>query len=260
MSWATQWLVCGPTLKRVRTLGILGLILGLGACTAQPGEDYGLDGKKLSSLQATLWTDPLGCQHWIADDLAEGYMSARRNRDGSPICPGGRASSNVLDTLPRLSLEMSTWTDAKGCQHWVRDDGGEGFMSERLDRQGRPVCPGAVQPEATRTITLAADALFDTDKSNLRPEAIAELTEFGSKMRQLGKSKVYIVGHTDSRASDSYNQSLSERRANSVAGYLNANYGIVAQTQGRGESEPVASNDTRDGRQANRRVTISILD
>jgi outer membrane protein OmpA-like peptidoglycan-associated protein len=233
---------------------------GLGACAAQPGEDYGLDGKKLSTLTATLWTDPLGCQHWIIDDLAEGYLAARRKRDGRPVCPGGRANSNVLSNLPRLSLEMGLWTDPNGCQHWVRDDGGEGFMSQRLDRSGRPVCPGASQSAPSQTITLAADALFDTDEAVLRPSAVSELTEFGQKMKQLGKSNVLIVGHTDSRASEQYNQRLSERRAQSVAAFLKQNFGITAQTRGRGELEPVASNDTPDGRQANRRVAISILD
>ncbi len=239
-------------------LGLLTIVLG--ACAAQPGEDYGLDGKKLSNIPATLWTDPLGCHHWIADDLAEGYMTTRLGRDGKPVCPGGRANSNVLNALPRLSLEMGLWTDPNGCQHWVRDDGGEGFMSQRLDRRGRPVCPGASQGAPSQTITLAADALFDTDEAVLRPSAVAELNAFGQKMKQLGKSKVLIVGHTDSRASESYNQQLSERRSQSVAAFLSQNYGITAQTKGRGELEPVASNDTPDGRQANRRVAISILD
>lgn len=231
----------------------------LAACAAEPGRDYGLDGKKLSSLQATLWTDPLGCQHWLADDLSEGYMSTRLNRDGTPACPSPN-SRTVLASLPQLQMEMSIWTDPHGCQHWVRDDGAEGFMTQRLDRQGRPVCPGARQPAPSTTITLAADALFDTDKAALRPEAIAELKEFGQKMQGLGKRSVFIIGHTDSRAAVRYNQRLSERRAAAVAAYLKENFAIVSQTEGRGEREPVASNDTQEGRQANRRVAISILD
>ena len=237
----------------------LGLAALLGACAAQPGEDYGIDGKKLTELKATIWTDPLGCEHWVADDLSEGYMTARRNRDGTPRCPNPASSRSVFATLPVLKLEMSLWTDARGCQHWVRDDGAEGFMSERLDRLGRPVCPGAPQPARTETITLAADALFDTDESVLRPTAIEELNEFGAQMQRLRKTRVYVVGHTDSRASDAYNQALSERRATSVATYLNQQFGIVAQTVGKGETQPIASNATPEGRQANRRVSISIL-
>ena len=184
-------------------------------------------------------------------------MSARRDRSGKPICRGG---SRDLSGVPVSSLTATIWTDPRGCEHWAIDDGGEGLLSERLARDGTPVCPGAKKPEPPQTITLAADALFDTDKSNLRPEAVAELNDFGSKMNRLGKERVFIVGHTDSRASDAYNQALSERRAASVAAYLEQNYGVISQTEGRGEREPVGDNSTRDGRQANRRVEITLLD
>ncbi len=133
-------------------------------------------------------------------------------------------------------------------------------MSQRLDRQGRPVCPGAAQPAPAQTFTLNADALFDTDKAILRPEAVAELNDFGAKARELGKNLIYVVGHTDSRASDAYNLALSERRARAVATYLQQNFGLTPQIAGRGESEPVATNDTAEGRQANRRVEITLLD
>lgn len=241
----------------IRAACVLGLA-SIAACTAQPGEDYGFDSKKLDNLAAATWTDPNGCQHWVIDDGVEGYLTPRLGRDGRPVCP--RVTSVGNAGVPRVTLNVTTWTDPNGCQHWATDGGGEGFMSPRLHRDGRPVCPGAKQPAPPQTITLAADALFDTDKSNLRPRAIAELDDFGTKMRQLGKKRVYVVGHTDSRASDAYNQALSERRARAVAAYLEKNFGIVSQTEGRGESEPVAGNDTRDGRQANRRVEITLLD
>ena len=82
---------------------------------------------------------------------------------------------------------------------------------------------------------MAADALFDTDSAVLRPTAIAELNAFGEKMQRLGKRRVYITGHTDSRASDSYNQRLSERRAAAVSAYLEKTFGIIGQTEGKGE-------------------------
>ena len=69
---------------------------------------------------------------------------------------------------------------------------------------------------------------------------------------------VHVIGHTDSTGSDSYNQGLSERRASSVKTYL-ASHGVNGErvlTVGKGESEPVASNATSDGRQMNRRVEI----
>ncbi|MFK7945496.1 MAG: OmpA family protein [Paracoccaceae bacterium] len=163
--------------------------------------------------------------------------------------------------MPRFTQEAVLWTDRLGCQHWIADHGGPGFLSARLDRQGRPVCPGQQAPtEQPRSITLDADALFDTNKSDLRPEAIAELNDFGTKARQLGKTRIRVEGHTDSRASDAYNQALSERRAESVANYLGRNFGINAETRGYGETSPVAPNSTAEGRQANRRVDIILLD
>lgn len=241
----------------IRATGLM-CVLALGACTATPGEDYGFDSKKLTSLKGVIWTDPNGCEHWVIDDGVEGYMSARRDRSGKPICSGtGTGTAGI----PVIQAKATIWTDPRGCQHWTWDDGAEGFMTERLARDGTPVCPGVAKPVPQPTkITLAADALFDTDKSDLRPEAVAELNEFGSKMNALGKKRVFVIGHTDSRASEAYNQGLSERRAASVAKYLEQNYGIVSQTAGKGELEPVATNDTKEGRQANRRVEITLLD
>jgi outer membrane protein OmpA-like peptidoglycan-associated protein len=159
-----------------------------------------------------------------------------------------------------FTQDATLWTDPNGCQHWVSDHGLGGYMTQRLSREGKPVCPGAQPAPPPETITLNADALFDTDKSDLRPEAVAELNDFGAKAKQLGKQLIYVEGHTDSRASDAYNQALSERRAKSVAAYLEQNFGLTTQTAGKGESEPVASNDTSEGRQANRRVEITLLD
>jgi len=134
-------------------------------------------------------------------------------------------------------------------------------MSARLSRDGKPVCPGvAIPAPPPETITLSADAPFETDNADLRPEAVAELNGFSPRMRALGKTRVYIVGHTGSRASHACNQRLSKRRAASVARYPETNIGIVSQTEGRGEREPVATNDASEGRQPSRRVELSPLD
>ena len=232
-------------------------ILAASAVNAQ-----GLSGD-LDNLDPKIWVDPNGCQHWILDDGVEGYLTPRLNRDGTPQCPGVTQASfpNAQNNAPRFSQEVTLWTDRLGCQHWIADHGGPGYLSARLDLQGRPVCPGKQAPsEQPRAITLGADALFDTNKAELRPEAVAELNEFGAKARELGKKRIRVEGHTDSRASDAYNQDLSERRATSVANYLAQNYGLDVATRGFGESSPVAPNSTKEGRQRNRRVDIILLD
>lgn len=108
---------------------------------------------------------------------------------------------------------------------------------------------------------------FDTDKAFLRPQGKTELDSLAKQLMHAKskglitpKNKVVIMGHTDSRASHRYNQRLSERRAKSVAKYLN-NKGIPSTAMiaiGKGETRPVASNRTRAGMQENRRVEIHI--
>lgn len=119
--------------------------------------------------------------------------------------------------------------------------------------------PAPAAAPAPETITLSGDALFDFDKSNLRPDAVAALDTTVQKYKGASLQSMSIVGHTDSKGSDAYNQALSERRAASVRDYLVSQGldGSKISTSGRGESEPVATNDTADGRQQNRRVSIT---
>ncbi len=116
-------------------------------------------------------------------------------------------------------------------------------------------------------IELAADVLFDFDKANIREQAKDALKRAGEIIREKAKSTVRIEGHTDAKGSDSYNQKLSLRRANSVKVWLVQKEGLVKvqfSTTGFGAKNPVAPNtkpdgaDDPDGRQKNRRVEIII--
>lgn len=101
---------------------------------------------------------------------------------------------------------------------------------------------------------------FDTDKSTIRPDARVILDEAVSTLKAEGEVSIVVEGHTDSRASDTYNEALSERRAQAVADYLESR-GIAKsriQTEGFGESKPVATNDTAEGRAQNRRVELRV--
>jgi outer membrane protein OmpA-like peptidoglycan-associated protein len=87
------------------------------------------------------------------------------------------------------------------------------------------------------------------------------LTSVSKVLKEYDKTVVEVAGHTDSSGSDSYNQQLSERRAGSVAQYLQSQ-GVISQrliTVGMGESRPVADNNTADGKQLNRRVEITLV-
>ena len=108
-------------------------------------------------------------------------------------------------------------------------------------------------------ITLDSGVLFDVDKYDIRPEAEEVLKNLATVLKEAGVKNFEIDGHTDSDASDEHNQVLSENRANSVKNFL-ASQGVTAEitTKGYGESRPVASNDTAEGKQKNRRVEIII--
>lgn len=111
-----------------------------------------------------------------------------------------------------------------------------------------------------QTMSIAAHVLFDFDKSALRPDAVDVLSPLLQAMQSDSQLKAVIVGHTDNIGSEQYNLGLSERRAQAVADYLMEG-GIGAErlnVEGRGETEPVATNDTPEGRQENRRVDIVV--
>ena len=103
---------------------------------------------------------------------------------------------------------------------------------------------------------------FDFDKATLRKESIAELERLHKILTDNPKIKIKIGGHTDNVGSDAYNQQLSEKRAKAVVDWL-IQHGIDAsrlQYQGYGESVPIATNETEEGRQLNRRTEFEIID
>jgi OOP family OmpA-OmpF porin len=123
-----------------------------------------------------------------------------------------------------------------------------------------PAPPAPVPKAVSETVSLSAATLFDHDKADLKDTGKAKLDDFAARLSTLSTvDSVNIVGHTDSTGSDAYNQGLSMRRANSVKNYL-LDKGVsssVMSVSGMGESQPVASNATSEGRAQNRRVEVS---
>jgi len=123
-----------------------------------------------------------------------------------------------------------------------------------------PAKPAAPKP-VSQKVTMAADAHFDFDKSVLKPEGKAKLDDLVGKLKAVNLEVIIAIGHTDSIGSNAYNQKLSMRRANAVKAYL-VSKGIEANriyTEGKGETQPVASNKTKEGRAKNRRVEIEVV-
>lgn len=110
-------------------------------------------------------------------------------------------------------------------------------------------------------VTFDSGILFDFDSSDLRTEARVNLREFSESMTEFEESSILVVGHTDAKGSEEYNRKLSDRRSEAATNYI-MEHGIAADritSVGRGETEPVASNETEAGRQQNRRVEVAIF-
>ena len=121
--------------------------------------------------------------------------------------------------------------------------------------------PAALTAPAATKVTYAADTFFDFDKSVLKPAAKAKLDDLLDKIKSINLEVIIAIGHTDSVGSDEYNNKLSMRRSNAVKAYL-VSKGVDKTriyTEGKGESQPVADNKTKEGRAKNRRVEIEVV-
>lgn len=107
-------------------------------------------------------------------------------------------------------------------------------------------------------IGLSADNNFDTGISKVKPEAAELFDKISKELAKCDRTVVHVIGHTDSVGKPENNQKLSERRANAVAAILAAHGVKHIKKEGRGEREPIASNDTVEGKRENRRVEILV--
>ena len=139
-------------------------------------------------------------------------------------------------------------------------------IGHQMDKQAEELearVPGAVVERVGEGIhiTFPAGLLFDFDSHAIRPDAAAHLRQLALSLGEYPDTQLLIVGHTDSVGRDTYNHDLSVRRAESALNHLTAQ-GVSrqrVQASGRGEWEPLATNETAAGRQANRRVEVAIF-
>ena len=110
-------------------------------------------------------------------------------------------------------------------------------------------------------MSFQAETLFDFDKSVIKPAGKTALDGLVAELSKVNVETLIAVGHTDAVGTEAYNQALSLRRVEAVKAYL-VSKGVPAdqiKTEGKGESQPVASNQTREGRAQNRRVEIDVV-
>ena len=138
-------------------------------------------------------------------------------------------------------------------------------IGHQMDQQAKELqqnIPGATITRVGEgiAVTFPSGILYPFNSTEILPAGKDNLRQLATSLDKYPNSDILIVGHTDSVGTDAYNQDLSQRRALAASSYLQS-LGVPAsrlQTQGRGETEPIASNDTEDGRQRNRRVEIAI--
>jgi outer membrane protein OmpA-like peptidoglycan-associated protein len=138
-------------------------------------------------------------------------------------------------------------------------------IGHQMDQQAKELkqnIPGATVTRVGEgiAVTFASGLLYDFDSDIIRPTAADNLRALAASLGKYPNTDLLIVGHTDATGSDSYNQGLSQRRASSAANFL-IGEGVAPtrlRSTGRGESEPIASNDTESGQAQNRRVEVAI--
>ena len=184
-------------------------------------------------------------------------------------CPADEDLDMVLDGIDECpSTPIGAIVDDRGCP---MDSDGDGFL-DGIDRcPDTP--PGAEVDDRgcseiqvgiiIEGLLILQNVYFDHNQATLRYESEAVLMEVGLALVSVPDTRFEIRGYTDSVGAADYNQELSERRADTVRGFLIVNFPIEPrriEVVGYGEADPIATNDTPEGRQENRRVEFHSID
>lgn len=209
-------------------------------------------GKKLTALACVVTVS--------SGSLLTGCASMNNTERGAGI---GAATGGAIGA----AIGRNNGGTAKGAIIGAILGGAAGaVIGRRMDNQARDLDRDLEGAEVERVgegiaVTFESGILFPFDSETLLPAGRSNLQDLARSLQNYPGTEVLIVGHTDATGSDSYNMALSQRRAESAASYLAAQ-GISRsriRTQGRGEVEPIASNDSESGRQQNRRVEVAIF-
>lgn len=187
-----------------------------------------------------------------------GCSSMSKEQKGAVI---GAAAGGAAGAI----IGKATGSTARGAIIGAVVGGAAGaIIGHRMDKQARELeqnIPGATVTRVGEgiAVTFASGLLFDFDSDRIRGDARQNLDELSRSLDKYPDTDLLIVGHTDGVGTDSYNEDLSERRAESAARYLESR-GVRTriQTAGRGEREPIDTNETDYGRSKNRRVEVAI--
>lgn len=186
-----------------------------------------------------------------------GCASMNKTQSGAAVGAVGGAAAGAI-------IGNATGSTTRGAIIGAVIGGAAGaIIGHKMDQRAKELenIPGATVERVGEGIQVTFDSglLFDYDSATIKGDARDNLDQLAQSLAKYGDSELMIVGHTDSRGTDDYNQDLSERRAQAARSYLSSQ-GVnrTIRTLGRGESEPVEGNDSDSGRARNRRVEVAI--
>jgi outer membrane protein OmpA-like peptidoglycan-associated protein len=191
--------------------------------------------------------------------IASGCKSMNKTQKGAVI---GAAGGGAIGAV----IGKAAGNTAMGAIIGAAVGGATGaVIGHKMDKQAEEMKKVLGDAEVRRVgegivIDFKEKVLFGFDRSDLGASAATNLDKLINVLNKYPDTDIKILGHTDNKGTAEYNQGLSERRANSVSGYLR-NHGINSgriSTKGMGENDPIASNDTEEGRSQNRRVEFVI--
>jgi outer membrane protein OmpA-like peptidoglycan-associated protein len=191
--------------------------------------------------------------------LASGCKTMNRTQKGAVI---GAAGGGVIGGV----IGRAAGNTAMGAIIGAAVGGAAGaIIGRKMDKQAEEMKEVLGDAEVRRegegiVILFKEKVLFGFDRSDLNTSAETNLNKLVNVLQKYPDTNIEIIGHTDNKGTNDYNQTLSQRRASSVASYLRAQRVSSSRltTKGMGESDPIATNDTEDGRSQNRRVEFVI--
>jgi OOP family OmpA-OmpF porin len=257
----------------------LGAIVDVGGCPLDADKDGVFDGlDDCAGTPTGATVDARGCPtDSDGDGVFDGVdkceatpTGARVDAAGCPLDADGDGVFDGIDTC--ANTPTGAKVDALGCPLDTDNDGVPDGIDRcpdtppnaRVDVSGCPIEVSEKEIELLDTGKITVRNIrFATGKADLAPESGPVLDEIGRILVNWPDLRVEIGGHTDADGSEAFNQKLSDQRAKAVLDYLTGKFpGIKADqyvTKGYGESEPVATNATRDGKAQNRRVEFKVL-
>ena len=199
------------------------------------------------------------------DECPNTPAGAPVDAQGCPLDSDGDGVPDYMDNCPNTPAGAPV--DAQGCPLDSDGDGVPDYLDRcpntprgtEVDAQGCPI----PEPEPEVISYTFEDVYFDFDQATLKPEGQAKLREIGAILITIADADIEVHGHTDSTGPEEYNMGLSHRRAVAVQTFLLENFSALSESQFTvrdfGETQPIATNDTREGRAQNRRVEIKLI-